>query len=137
MRVGSRGKSGRVGNEPSITYKPVKPLLLLNPTLTATPKGLLPINALGSANGTAPGDRRPLVRGLRTVAVEETIDAGTQPMSESSATDQAAVRSMASNPGPNHHVFVFHGKRSVVQADPSGPRAAYLLEAQGWVLRVA
>jgi hypothetical protein len=73
MRVGTHGKSGSVGNESSITYRPVKPLFPSNPTLTATPNGLLPVNALGFADRFQTNSRRDadfpfLIGGLVRVA---------------------------------------------------------------------
>jgi len=44
---------------------------------------------------------------------------------------------MAPYPKPNHHVFVFHGKRSIMQSDTSGPKASQPFEVQGGVLRIA
>src|ERR1039458_8638028 len=41
------------------------------------------------------------------------------------------------HPEPDHGVFVFHGKCSVMQTDPGGPEPPNLLEAQGRMLRVA
>src|ERR1019366_7016094 len=41
------------------------------------------------------------------------------------------------HPEPEHGVFVFHGKCSVMQTDPGGPEPPNLLEVQGRMLRVA
>ncbi len=58
-------------------------------------------------------------------------------MSGSSATDEPVVYGVGPYPEPHHDIFMFHGKRPVMQADPGGPKASQLLEVQGRVLRVS
>src|SRR5580704_17915195 len=58
-------------------------------------------------------------------------------MSGSSAADEPIVYGVGPYPEPHHDVFMFHSKRPVMQAHPSGPKASQPLEVQGRVLRVS